>query len=97
MLFGTSLRAGWSFSHRSNTAAFVPFLSRDRSSRKIRTLQDAAVVRRPISRPEPAGQGCGLISGKAAPEVKGTDQDGKHFKLSDYKGKVVLCHLASVA
>jgi cytochrome oxidase Cu insertion factor (SCO1/SenC/PrrC family) len=26
----------------------------------------------------------------AAPEVKGTDQDGKHFKLSDYKGKVVL-------
>jgi cytochrome oxidase Cu insertion factor (SCO1/SenC/PrrC family) len=27
---------------------------------------------------------------EAAPEVKGTDQDGKHFKLSDYKGKVVL-------
>jgi AhpC/TSA family len=31
-----------------------------------------------------------LSVGKAAPEVKGTDQDGKHFKLSDYKGKVVL-------
>jgi hypothetical protein len=31
-----------------------------------------------------------LSVGKAAPEVQGTDQDGKHFRLSDYKGKVVL-------
>src|SRR5262249_57890027 len=31
-----------------------------------------------------------LSVGKAAPEIKGTDQDGKLFKLSDYKGKVVL-------
>jgi hypothetical protein len=31
-----------------------------------------------------------LSVGKTAPEVEGTDQDGKHFKLSDYKGKVVL-------
>jgi hypothetical protein len=31
-----------------------------------------------------------LSVGKPAPEVKGVDQDGKHFKLSDYKGKVVL-------
>ena len=31
-----------------------------------------------------------LSVGKAAPEVKGVDQDGKHFKLSDYKGKVVV-------
>jgi len=31
-----------------------------------------------------------LSVGKAAPEIKGTDQDGKPFKLSDYKGKVVL-------
>ena len=31
-----------------------------------------------------------LSVGKAAPEVEGTDQDGKPFKLSDYKGKVVL-------
>jgi hypothetical protein len=28
--------------------------------------------------------------GKAAPEVEGEDTDGKAFKLSDYKGKVVL-------
>ena len=31
-----------------------------------------------------------LSVGKAAPEIKGTDQDGKQFNLSDYKGKVVL-------
>jgi cytochrome oxidase Cu insertion factor (SCO1/SenC/PrrC family) len=28
--------------------------------------------------------------GKKAPEIKGEDLDGKAFKLSDYRGKVVL-------
>src|SRR4051812_49285090 len=28
--------------------------------------------------------------GYAAPEIKGTDLDGQPFKLSDYRGKVVL-------
>jgi hypothetical protein len=31
-----------------------------------------------------------LAVGKPAPEVEGVDQDGKKFRLSDYKGKVVL-------
>jgi hypothetical protein len=31
-----------------------------------------------------------LSVGKVAPEVTGADQDGKLFKLSDYKGKIVL-------
>jgi hypothetical protein len=31
-----------------------------------------------------------LAVGKEAPEIKGKDQDGKDFKLSDYRGKVVL-------
>ena len=31
-----------------------------------------------------------IRAGKAAPEIKGPDLDGKEFKLSDYKGKVVL-------
>jgi hypothetical protein len=31
-----------------------------------------------------------LSVGKPAPEVEGVDQDGKKFKLSDHKGKVVL-------
>lgn len=31
-----------------------------------------------------------LLVGKQAPEIEGQDQDGKEFKLSDYRGKVVL-------
>lgn len=31
-----------------------------------------------------------LAVGKEAPDIAGEDQDGKKFKLSDYKGKVVL-------
>ncbi|MFO0983344.1 MAG: redoxin domain-containing protein [Planctomycetota bacterium] len=31
-----------------------------------------------------------LVVGKEAPEIEGEDQDGKAFKLSDYRGKVVL-------
>jgi hypothetical protein len=31
-----------------------------------------------------------LSIGQAAPAVEGEDQDGKKFKLSDYRGKVVL-------
>ena len=31
-----------------------------------------------------------LIVGKEAPDIEGEDQDGKRFKLSDYRGKVVL-------
>ena len=31
-----------------------------------------------------------LSVGKEAPDIEGEDQDGKKFKLSDYRGKVVL-------
>ncbi len=31
-----------------------------------------------------------LSVGKVAPDVEAEDQDGKSFKLSDYRGKVVL-------
>lgn len=31
-----------------------------------------------------------LTVGKQAPEIEGVDQDGEKFKLSDYRGKVVL-------
>ena len=31
-----------------------------------------------------------LAVGKEAQDIEGADQDGKRFKLSDYRGKVVL-------
>ena len=31
-----------------------------------------------------------LAVGRTAPDIEGEDQDGKRFKLSDYRGKVVL-------
>jgi cytochrome oxidase Cu insertion factor (SCO1/SenC/PrrC family) len=31
-----------------------------------------------------------LAIGKVAPEIQGADVDGKQFKLSDYRGKVVV-------
>jgi peroxiredoxin len=31
-----------------------------------------------------------LVVGCEAPEIEGFDQDGKKFRLSDYRGKVVL-------
>ncbi len=31
-----------------------------------------------------------LTIGKVAPEIEGVDVDGKKFKLSDYRGKVVV-------
>ena len=31
-----------------------------------------------------------ILVGKPAPEIEGEDIDGKKFKLSDYRGKVVL-------
>jgi hypothetical protein len=33
-----------------------------------------------------------LAVGKVAPEIEGPDQDGVRFKLSDYRGKVVLLY-----
>lgn len=30
--------------------------------------------------------------GKLAPDIEGQDQDGRQFKLSDYRGKVVLLY-----
>jgi hypothetical protein len=38
----------------------------------------------------PIAEGKLLGPGRAAPEIEGEDTDGKKFKLSDYKGKVVL-------
>jgi peroxiredoxin len=36
------------------------------------------------------GLGAGPGVGRPAPETEGPDADGKFFRLSDYRGKVVL-------
>jgi cytochrome oxidase Cu insertion factor (SCO1/SenC/PrrC family) len=36
------------------------------------------------------GTTVGLNVGQTAPEIEGEDLDGKKFKLSDYRGKVVV-------
>src|SRR5262249_48164114 len=36
-----------------------------------------------------------LSVGKVAPDIEGEDADGKRFKLSDYRGKVVLLYFWS--
>ena len=36
-----------------------------------------------------------LALGKDAPDIEGVDQDGQQFKLSDYRGKVVLLYFWS--
>jgi hypothetical protein len=38
----------------------------------------------------PKGGGTGPQVGVSAPEIEANDLDGKRFKLSDYRGKVVL-------
>jgi hypothetical protein len=38
-----------------------------------------------------------LVVGKEAPDIEGEDQDSKRFKLSDYRGKVVLLDIWSEA
>jgi hypothetical protein len=37
-----------------------------------------------------------LAVGKDAPDIEGVDQDGKKFKLSEYRGKVVLLDFSSL-
>src|SRR5262249_54169152 len=36
-----------------------------------------------------------LTIGKVPPDIEGADQDGQPFKLSDYRGKVVLLYFWS--
>ena len=38
----------------------------------------------------PDGKTVGTDVGNLAPEIEGTDMDGVAFKLSDYRGKVVM-------
>ena len=44
----------------------------------------------PSNQPPPGRGGSGPQIGQMAPEIEGKDADGKPFKLSDYRGKVVV-------
>lgn len=44
----------------------------------------------PNQAPSPEGPTAALMAGTPAPEIEGEDSDGKTFKLSDFRGQVVL-------
>ena len=44
----------------------------------------------PITKPTAAEGGAAVAVGQQALEIEGEDIDGKPFKLSDYRGKVVM-------
>ncbi|MEJ7638325.1 MAG: TlpA family protein disulfide reductase, partial [Singulisphaera sp.] len=54
-------------------------------------------------KPGPLGEAAGfylhdlrdLAVGKPAPEIEGIDLDGRRFRLSDYRGKVVVLDFGS--
>jgi cytochrome oxidase Cu insertion factor (SCO1/SenC/PrrC family) len=53
-------------------------------------LPGCARNRTTLRAPECPEDIAGLPVGSAAPEIEGEDIDGARFKLSDYKGQVVL-------
>ena len=78
----------WQFGRRAQTAR----LSKDQETRVLARLD--VIVR---SRPESASPVSGarraisaLSVGKTAPDIVGRDLEGRPFKLSDYRSKVVL-------
>ncbi len=51
---------------------------------------DIPYFRRGVTLGQVAGQSRRLLIGKEAPEIEGDDIDGKKFKLSEYRGKVIV-------
>ena len=58
-------------------------------SRQKNQEQQAKQEPKPIKPAQPPPP-VGLEVGNLAPEIEGEDVDGKKFKLTDYRGKVVL-------
>jgi hypothetical protein len=53
-------------------------------------VSGCAKSRNTLRAPQPVDEPSGLPLGAAAPEIAGEDLDGLPFKLSDYRGQVVL-------
>ncbi len=49
--------------------------------------ESKSVAKKKTERPQVSG---GPVIGEEAPEIEGVDLDGVEFKLSDYRGKVVM-------
>jgi hypothetical protein len=79
----TTLSAGLAMTGCSGNTPSVPTPSSGLPSRPV------VVKSGEPARPAPS-ENIGVEEGKTAPEIDGVDLDGKRFKLSDYRGKVVL-------
>lgn len=68
--------------------AFIGYLFMSDSKKQ----QNAVVAQKlpPAQNNQPARPTPGPKVGEQAPEIIGEDVDGKEFKLSDYRGKVVV-------
>jgi hypothetical protein len=60
--------------------------NRQRDQEQQAQQTPAAKPAKPAQPPPPEG----LEVGNLAPEIEGEDIDGKKFKLSDYRGKIVM-------
>jgi predicted Zn finger-like uncharacterized protein len=73
------------------TAAAIYFLSGNKDDPKTKTVAGTQVNKAgPSSNQPPPNTSAGLAVGNVAMEIDGEDIDGKPFKLSDYRGKVVV-------
>lgn len=74
--------------------AMLPRLESEPASRLLKALAEksteASIQSAAKKAAETAAKGADFAIGKVAPEISGEDIDGKAFKLSDYRGKVVV-------
>ena len=88
---------------QAESLAFLRTIDPEATARQAEEIyerlhKDYADVRRYESQPDKLGEIVqrelfalrNLVIGKTAPDIDGTDLDGRKFRLSDYRGKVVL-------
>ena len=56
----------------------------------VKSVQKVPVAPKTVPQPRTPVKQHNLSIGKEAPEIEGEDIDGNKFKLSDYRGKVVV-------
>lgn len=79
--------------HHAKSPALAPALDRlsNTSDSRIAKFFERVAKENPNAAVKEAAAAIGkLMVGKVVPDIVGEDTDGKEFKLSDYRGKVVL-------